>query len=307
VSKLLIHEPPLQVLPRLAVVIGLNEAIILQQIHYWLVVYEGKQDTYHRHDGRWWVWNTIEEWQVNFPFWSSKTVQRTLTSLRRPVTEGDVQRGPLVLTERYNKKGYDRTLWYTIDYQELNRLEKAHLVSNPSGQSVQIEHANLSSPIPETNQRLTTDPGDADTKTSTPKPVDHLDLALRTKTAQDKRKYPIEHLAGVVAKEFGLAKSPDHNLGKLWEDPISDLLNQADQDVDRVEAALLRAITEGRESGLTLTTPNSLHGMAMKALGTPSDNGAGIQFKQAEIPDDYVDLPTKRPKRPGEVYLPYDR
>lgn len=35
-SKLLIEEPPLQVLPSLAVTIGLNEAIIIQQIHYWL-------------------------------------------------------------------------------------------------------------------------------------------------------------------------------------------------------------------------------------------------------------------------------
>ena len=35
-SKLLIDEPPLQVLPSLALKIGLNEAIILQQVHYWL-------------------------------------------------------------------------------------------------------------------------------------------------------------------------------------------------------------------------------------------------------------------------------
>ena len=34
--RLLIDEPPLMVLPSLAAVIGLNEAIMLQQIHYWL-------------------------------------------------------------------------------------------------------------------------------------------------------------------------------------------------------------------------------------------------------------------------------
>ena len=34
-SKLLINEHPLQVLPSLATKIGLNEAIVLQQIHYW--------------------------------------------------------------------------------------------------------------------------------------------------------------------------------------------------------------------------------------------------------------------------------
>ena len=35
-SKLLVDEPPLIVLPSLAVAIGLAEAILLQQIHYWL-------------------------------------------------------------------------------------------------------------------------------------------------------------------------------------------------------------------------------------------------------------------------------
>ena len=35
-SKLLINEQPLQVLPSLAEAIGLNQAIALQQVHYWL-------------------------------------------------------------------------------------------------------------------------------------------------------------------------------------------------------------------------------------------------------------------------------
>ena len=38
--SLLISEPPLQVLPSLAVKIGLNEAIVLQQIHYWLLKWQ---------------------------------------------------------------------------------------------------------------------------------------------------------------------------------------------------------------------------------------------------------------------------
>ncbi|MFE7378378.1 hypothetical protein ACFU6E_27870 [Bacillus cereus] len=35
-SKLLIYEKPLIVLPGLIKVVGLNEAIFLQQVHYWL-------------------------------------------------------------------------------------------------------------------------------------------------------------------------------------------------------------------------------------------------------------------------------
>lgn len=35
-SKLLIQESPVMIIPSLAVKIGLNEAVILQQIHYWV-------------------------------------------------------------------------------------------------------------------------------------------------------------------------------------------------------------------------------------------------------------------------------
>lgn len=35
-SRLLINEQPLLVLPSLACEIGLNEALMLQQIHYWM-------------------------------------------------------------------------------------------------------------------------------------------------------------------------------------------------------------------------------------------------------------------------------
>lgn len=40
-SKLLINERPIQVLPRLAKEIGLNEEIFLQQLHYWLTPHDG--------------------------------------------------------------------------------------------------------------------------------------------------------------------------------------------------------------------------------------------------------------------------
>ena len=55
-NKLLISEQPLQVLPGLAAKIGLNEAIFLQQLHYWLV------KSKHEHDELRWVYNTYEEW-----------------------------------------------------------------------------------------------------------------------------------------------------------------------------------------------------------------------------------------------------
>ena len=54
-SNLLIEEPPLQVLPSLALAVGLNEAIILQQMHYWLKIKQQASDKYADsfRDGRW--------------------------------------------------------------------------------------------------------------------------------------------------------------------------------------------------------------------------------------------------------------
>lgn len=107
--KLLIDDYPIQVLPKLAESIGLNEAIVLQQIHYWL----NKSDKYI--DGRKWVYNTYEGWQKQFSFWSLSTVKRVLNNLRK---QG------LLLTGNYNKAGFDKTVWYTIDYDLLNRMNQ---------------------------------------------------------------------------------------------------------------------------------------------------------------------------------------
>lgn len=140
-SKLLINEPPLLVLPSLAKAIGLNEAIVLQQIHYWL------QSSPHFYDGRRWVYNTAEGWQNNFIFWSEPTVRRILTSLRN---QG------VVLTGNYNKAGFDRTLWYSIDYEKLKEMESpSDEIVIPSDQVDQMDTINLIRPIPETTQETT--------------------------------------------------------------------------------------------------------------------------------------------------------
>lgn len=79
-SKLLINEPPLQVLPSLALAIGLNEAIVLQQLHYLLLdPNHGRKIAEHR-----WIFNTIEQWVVGyFPFWSGRSMRRIFASLSR--------------------------------------------------------------------------------------------------------------------------------------------------------------------------------------------------------------------------------
>lgn len=111
-SKLLLDEQPLMVMPKLAAKIGLNEAIILQQIHYWNEI--NKKSNNNFRDGHYWTFNSIIQWREQFPFWSKNTIQRTITNLENL---------KLVITGNYNKLKIDRTKWYRIDYKVLETLE----------------------------------------------------------------------------------------------------------------------------------------------------------------------------------------
>lgn len=107
-SRLLINENPLQVLPKLAAAIGLNEAIVLQQVHYWLSYSTTQKKGYA------WTYNTVQQWQEQFPFWSDDTVRRTLASLRKL---------GLLIGERLSENRFDKTFFYRIDYEQLASLE----------------------------------------------------------------------------------------------------------------------------------------------------------------------------------------
>jgi len=76
-NKLLLNESPLIILPSLASKIGLNEAIFVQQLHYWIQ----KSSTYF--DNKKWVYKTTKEWENEFPFWSNSTIKRAINSLKK--------------------------------------------------------------------------------------------------------------------------------------------------------------------------------------------------------------------------------
>ena len=113
----LFAKHPIVVNPDLAAGIGLNEAIVVQQLNYWLNSKSAKTI-----DGKKWIYNTYENWQKdNFPFWSVKTVKRTMRSL---------EKFEIVLASNFNKAGFDKTKWYSIDEAKLNEV-----VSQRWGQS----------------------------------------------------------------------------------------------------------------------------------------------------------------------------
>lgn len=120
-SKLLINQPPLQVLPDLAVKIGLNEAIILQQLHYWL------ERSVNIREGCKWVYNDYTQWQEQFPFWSERTIQRAFLTLEKLgiVVSKQFEK----YTANYTKR--NRRKWYTIDYVKFAELENEKEENTP--------------------------------------------------------------------------------------------------------------------------------------------------------------------------------
>ncbi|MEH7276699.1 hypothetical protein [Neobacillus vireti] len=109
-SRLLINESPVMIIPGLAAKIGLNEAVVLQQIHYWLGISK------HKIEGRTWVYNTYEEWQKQLPFWSVSTIKRGIRSLEML---------GLLISANFNQLKMDKTKWYSIDYEKLLEFEES--------------------------------------------------------------------------------------------------------------------------------------------------------------------------------------
>lgn len=172
-SQLLFNEEPLVVNRLAAKVIGLNESIVIQQVHYWLEI--NRKAKINFHDGKTWSYNTYEKWQVeNFDFWSVRTVRRIFTNL--------FDKG-ILIKGNYNLHKYDRKLWVTIDYDKLDDLlteynnknvenievstegQNGHMSNSNmcpnwtdgKGQVGHIQKDKLSSPIAETNTEINTE------------------------------------------------------------------------------------------------------------------------------------------------------
>lgn len=133
-SKLLINEHPLQALPSLAVALGKNveKAIILQQLHYW-TIHPNAPDR----DGRRWHYATYEAWQQQFPWVSEYTLGSHMRWLESQ---------SLVTSMQPNKGKGDCTKWYSINYEELEKLCQQSGLQSPPPPSCKTQLPSLVKP-----------------------------------------------------------------------------------------------------------------------------------------------------------------
>jgi uncharacterized phage protein (TIGR02220 family) len=136
-SLLLLKSRPLVVIPELAMRLGLNEAIILQQIQYWLTETSSGVEV----NGCRWIYNTVEKWQEQFPFLSGSTIKRAL---------GNLKKLGVLRIEQINKSSHDRTNYYAINYDHALLADKVKMTpssgakkNHRTGQTDLIEKTNL--------------------------------------------------------------------------------------------------------------------------------------------------------------------
>lgn len=83
------------------------EAIIIHHFQYWINF--NRQICRNLHEGRFWSFQTLDEICAHFPYFQRGQVERIINKL--------VESGVL-LKGNFNKKKYDRTVWYAFKDQE---------------------------------------------------------------------------------------------------------------------------------------------------------------------------------------------
>ena len=114
-------DKPIVVNRELASILGdVDLAIILQEIHYWININKQNAEmelanihTYY--DGCFWCFRTYEDWLLDFPWLSLRTLKRKFKKLEEL---------NLLISSNFNKLNIDRTKWYTINYDKLAEFEK---------------------------------------------------------------------------------------------------------------------------------------------------------------------------------------
>ena len=92
--------------------VGFEEAVMLSSLYFWIQLNEKKQQNYHQ--DKYWTYNTIRFFTELYPFWTSSQIRRILTNLKNK---------DYIETGSFNKKGFDKTKWYTVTDKTLAYLE----------------------------------------------------------------------------------------------------------------------------------------------------------------------------------------
>ena len=89
---------------------GVNEAIMLQNIVFWIK--KNKANNKHYYDNKFWTYNSVNAFAEIFSFWTVRQIRTILNSL---IDQNAIIAG------NYNENPFDQTRWYALS-DELNNL-----------------------------------------------------------------------------------------------------------------------------------------------------------------------------------------
>lgn len=122
--------------------LGLTEAIVFQYFVYWILNNKENDRIDDYQDGHWWTYGTATEIAKSFPYLSPHQVRRAIASL--------VEQGALV-QGNYNKRGFDRTMWYTLGSRMDTHFAKLQNAYDKYAKSIlqncEMQFANSQNPI----------------------------------------------------------------------------------------------------------------------------------------------------------------
>lgn len=108
-----------------AEVLGMNGALVLNQIRYWT----DPQRTKNFKEGRYWVYNSLQDWKAEFFSISERTLRRVFHQLENL---------GVLIAKKFNAWRRDQRKWHTINFEKLNELLQS-VNQKPSQQRRKIQ------------------------------------------------------------------------------------------------------------------------------------------------------------------------
>lgn len=142
----------------IAVELGVNAAIILENISFWVKQNESNRTNYH--DGYYWTYNSRKAYLELFPYMGERQLNDAFKKL--------IDKG-YIISGNYNTMKLDRTLWYTLTnkakialqcegvQEDISHIPNTAKCSNATLQNVGQEHCKTAEPIPYINTDINTD------------------------------------------------------------------------------------------------------------------------------------------------------
>jgi hypothetical protein len=125
--------------------LGVNCAILLSNIYFWVEMNEASHSELHYKDGHYWTFNAITAFEKVFDFLTKSQIRTALDKLEE---SGYLHSG------RFNKFGADKTKWYRPSEKALKVLcDKSQISERKIANQSAINHQ----PIPDITSNINTD------------------------------------------------------------------------------------------------------------------------------------------------------